>query len=232
VICSPIRLALLASWFAVLQAGAASAGAVSIEGMVASYGSKGELSIGLRAEPVHCQTVPSGGAEKIELCEWRFGNRDKVWQEYATAIATEDRVGIICAFNVATTMRIAESCTAQARRSDRGQLRSQNGHRKDKRRRKVEGDRRKIARAAATVVFDAARSFESLLRLIGEVPRSCEPVGDEVLCVWATNNGTPAHGSVVARFEGDYTKKHLLTCRFPADGSDRSVDSCNGAEGS
>lgn len=226
-------LSILAA-FGVFSLAASSAGAdgVSVDELLSKSVSKAEVVFAIGLAPVQCQSLPhAGGGATTELCEWRLGDRDTAWRQYASALATRYRVGVICAFDLATGRRKASSCTAHARRSDRSEMKGVVTFRPGRGTGTPLPSSPAAKRAAAASKFEATLQLEGLIRLIGEVPQSCEWFQDSVTCVWMANARTPGHGTIVATIDGDMSKKARLLCVVPADGADRSPDSCRAAIG-
>lgn len=183
----------------------------------------------LGGAPVRCIEVPGASSE---LCEWRLGDRDLMWEELARAIETSARVGLVCRFDRETGVRERDGCEAFALRSNRNHFLERRRVGKRGLAQRGESERVRKARAAAAATITAARTLGEVVRVVGELPEMCFDDGGEKLCRWRTNARTPGHGSLAAWIEANPRKRIRLTCRFPSDGSASASIPCSAEVGS
>lgn len=178
----------------------------AIEQVLGAYSTALAISEIVGPNPRICVATGAG----TELCEWPLGKRDRGWEPLADAIATSDRINLLCELPPAPSPREPESCTVHPRRSNRYSWKG------------VQGEQQAVAAAA----LDAARTLPDMSRLMGAAPESCVGAAEGLRCLWRTDDQTFGHGTLAVWIGAPLSKKVRLRCIFPADGSPRRVEAC------
>lgn len=193
-----------------------------------------EISDVLGASP-SCVDVPGARV----LCEWQLGSRSSAWAGLAAAIATRDKLRLLCVLPEDGGPRDPGSCTAYPRRSVRELWKppEQTARRAgagapaaDASIRERELLEQRTARAENKMA--SARDVIGMSRLLGAAPSSCMELDAYTRrCLWRLSNATYGHG-IVAAWAGVTPRKRVrLTCDFPLDGGPRDPGSCSAVEG-
>lgn len=168
-------------------------------------------------------------------CAWHLRNKHTGWSEIARVLKTRQRVAVICELPRDGSERALGSCVARPQESNRSMFVTASSpgpsSRKGVRRRNsADANASKEAYAAiAKNWLEGARTIAELTRLMGALPDSCERgmgLKDEQVCVWKTTKRTYGHGTVAASEMASLSKKMILRCVLPLDGSARDADSC------
>jgi hypothetical protein len=200
-----------------------------VDGVLAAYPRKADLSGFVGASPVAC--LPASA--RTELCEWQAGHAEAGWRDLAAAIATGDRVNLICELPLDGTRRAPGSCTVHPRRSNRYAWRLPRTHGPGASTGTREAARlRREYFETADRWMRAARTLPELSRLMGSLPEPCrDGPGATRVCLWRTTRHTPGHGTLAVWIGADKSKKIRLECTLPADGGPRAPGSCDAEVG-
>ena len=167
-------------------------------------------------------------------CSWELRNRHAGWSELANALGTRKRINVVCELPINGSERALDACVARPRESNRWMWmtssKSGPAARKYTGRSKPQKGATKAAYAATAQSWLAnARTIAELTRLMGALPESCEggvDLKDSQMCVWKTTRRTYGHGTVAASEQAPLSKKMILRCVVPKDGSSRDEGSC------
>jgi hypothetical protein len=172
-----------------------------------------------------CLEVPPSA----RLCEWQLAKRNYGWPELASALATEDRINLLCILPADGSARSPDSCTAFPQRSNRYLYEmpySGPASPTEKR------DPRAVARARyqqqASAELAGARTLTQLVSLMGAAPNSCADLGDGTRgCAWFATSATYGHGTLAFSVPASTEDRVRMRCVLPADGSPRADGSCH-----
>ncbi|MFK7897353.1 MAG: hypothetical protein AB8G23_16055 [Myxococcota bacterium] len=184
-----------------------------------------------RALPERC--IPVG--ESDQLCQWNLGRAQPPWRQVAKALDTRARVSLICRLTNEGNAADAKACSARPMRSNRRmfspirfkhewelrQKEKQKIHRKKtvNQPRWKDRDIRNVLRPTAMSWLNSARNLEELSRLLGDLPSSCKPAGQDLQrCLWRTSSETYGHGTLAAAIPISGSKKVDFICNLPTDG--------------
>lgn len=160
-----------------------------------------------------------------QLCEWIIDNRSPAWRETAQAIATLDRVGIVCELPTSDAPRERDSCTVHQRRSNRDRWHVPV-------REKGRSQLREEMRTKAQALLDEARTLPAMSRLMGAAPTYCFATPPRAqTCEWRADSHVYGHGMLAASRKELMRKKMRLRCEFPLDGSARGPGTCEASVG-
>jgi hypothetical protein len=182
---------------------------------------KAELSFFIGGAPHSClQATP-----EMELCEWHAGNPLPGWEPIAEAIQTSDRIALLCELPSDGSPRMADSCFAYPRRSNRGNYRVN---------RRTKGQslgaytkKKSELRRQTSEMLDSAHDMVELSVLVGAAPVACKPAADtDQTCKWLATKNTRGHGTLAVSIGADLGKKVRMSCVLPNDGSPRAPGSC------
>jgi hypothetical protein len=191
------------------------------EKVVSHARTKAELSSFIGGAPHSClQATP-----KMEICEWHAGDRLPGWEPIAEAIQTSDRIALLCELPSDGGPRMADSCFAYPRRSNRGNYRIN---------RRTKGQplgaytkKKSELRSQASEMLDRAHDMVELSVLVGAVPVACKPAADtDQTCNWLATKNTRGHGTLAVSIGAALGKKISMNCVLPNDGSPRAPGSC------
>lgn len=159
------------------------------------------------------------------LCEWGLTKRQAGWRALADAIATAERIALLCELPSDGSLRANDSCSARPRHSNRGMFRPKTDSGKKRVKSRYP---RKEYEVLAQSWLDEARTLVELSRLIGAIPGACMPIPAAAqICTWHTNNKTYGHGTVAMSMDAKFGNKVLFACTLPTDGSRRAPNSCH-----
>jgi len=186
-----------------------------------------EMNAFVGAAPERCEEI----SNTTRICLWSLSKSESGWRPLAAALATGDRLYLLCEFPKDNGPREELSCSAHPKRSNRSYFRSR--LRKNDRR-MSRTNRERIAEEESeksnALLAEALTVFE-ISTLVGDIPDECYTNAETVYCAWGTHKGTYGHGTLAMAIEASFSKKVKLRCSLPADGEDREKGSCQAAIG-
>ena len=186
-----------------------------------------EMNVFVGSVPERCEEI----SNTTRICLWSLSKAEPGWHPLAAALATGDRLYLLCEFPKGDGPREELSCSAHPKRSNRAYFRSRL-RKNDKRMSRTIRD--KIAEEEAeksNALLDEALTVFELSTLVGDIPDQCYTNAETVYCTWGSHKGTYGHGTLAMAIEASFSKKVKLLCSLPADGEDRKKDSCQVAIG-
>jgi hypothetical protein len=176
------------------------------------------------APPESCWASGPG----VVLCEWKLSRHEPNGRELAVAIRTTKPMALMCALPDDGSERLASSCVARPRRSNRAEFSTSKVtplHDYTMR------DIRKRIQKLAQEWIDESRTMTTLSFLLGSVPTRClPPEAGTQECWWHLDDSVYGQGTVATALGVRSTKKVRLRCTLPINGSPRIADSCEASE--
>jgi hypothetical protein len=219
-----VRSKLLITLSAPLLAVAVGASAESVDELLASASTAVEVEAFAGVPVTRCVAAPSA----MSLCEWQLGNRAAGWKAVTMAIDTDDRVALLCLLPDDGSARTPGSCTAAPMVSNRSRWGvTSRARRKGAKLPKEQFASPASKRVAAQREIDAARTLIEISRMLGATPVGCTPglPGSQV-CLWKGTARVHGHGTLAASIGTSMSKKVIMRCSLPLDGSPRNPGSC------